>query len=200
MRCQWTSFQTLSLGRDSSKIHAVTALGALALSFLQTEPFSCHSSRQYLPAVAGDGLRYPRAGLGFAEKNHAAASAGAADFGCQRSIATSHTDQFLDHRRGDARGIGLAQLPLFTQQSHDFTPVGPRQRLVHAPGNLADAMEVAKHLAIAVDVRLKNPPVVDSRLARRARVSQHETLVQLFSLNLNGLVMNPVGGKMNCAH
>src|SRR5437763_373128 len=62
-----------------------------------------------------------------------------------------------------------------------------------------DLLKVAKDVAVAVDVRLKNFPVVDAAPARRTGVSQDEARFDLVGRNRQPFATDAVGGQMNGA-
>src|SRR5215510_8259321 len=125
------------------------------------EAFPGNLGRQHPAAMAGDACRHALTSLRLTQKNHTAASAGAADLGSQSALAGGSLDKFLDQRCGDAGSVGLTQLPLFAQQPGNLGPMRLRQRLAHGAGNFPNALEVAEDFAVMVDVGLKDLPVVD---------------------------------------
>ena len=61
-------------------------------------------------------------------------------------------DQPVDQRRRDPGRVLLAVGPLLPQQPRHFVPIGLLQRLPHGARDLRDAVEIAVHGAVAVDV------------------------------------------------
>src|SRR5215469_4200257 len=101
-----------------------------------TKAYPSDSCRQDLPPVGGHCGSNGIPLLWRTQENHAAPSA-RATYLCRRSAAAlRNRDQAIDERSRDLGGVGLAQLPLFPEQPGRFGPVGPREGLMHAPGNL----------------------------------------------------------------
>src|SRR6185437_14523529 len=113
-----------------------------------------------MAAIAADGRRDMVAVLRFGEKDHTSAAPGAADLGCQRTLAQCDRDELFDHRGADPWGVSLAQLPFFTDQLGHLFPVGHGKRMMHGAGNLADPLKVVEDFFVAVDVRLEYFPIV----------------------------------------
>ena len=109
-------------------------------------------------------------------------------------------NQLIDERRRDSRRIGSSQLPFLAKQSRDFVPVLGTESLVHGPCYFRDALEIPEYALVAVDMSLKNFPVVDARLAGRPGVRQHESRLNLLGQDWNNFAVNSVGIKTDGAH
>ncbi len=133
--------------------------------------------------------------VGHAEE--AAAAAGAADFRGARARGKGARDQRLDHRRRHARRQLLARLPL--QVDLRATPFQSprRQRLAHAAGGVDDALETVEDVAIAVDVALRDLPVVRPREVRRARIGEHDAALQLRRIDVDRDALDAVRPQLD---
>src|SRR5258706_8870629 len=75
-----------------------------------------------------------------------------------------------------------------------------RQGLMHAPRYLPDLVEVAEHSPVAVDMRLKNFPIIDARLPRGSSVSKHEARLDLLCWHRDRLAMDAVRLEVDRIH
>src|SRR5438552_17095152 len=66
--------------------------------------------------------------------------------------------------------------------------------------NCSNALEIPEHAPIAIDMRFKDLPIVDARLARSTGVSQHKSRFDLVGHYRNGFTINSVRIEMNGAH
>ena len=70
---------------------------------------------------------------------------------------------------------------------------------MHRAGDFRDALEIAMHVFVAVDMRFKNFPIVYARLPGRTRVGQHEARFDFLRNDGNSFAVNAVGVKVNGA-
>src|SRR5258708_3819264 len=73
------------------------------------------------------------------------------------------------------------------------------ERRVHGLGDLGNTLKVAEDLAIAVNVRFEDLPIVNARLPGRSGISQDKTAIQLFRRKLDGFTKDAVNLETNCA-
>ena len=70
---------------------------------------------------------------------------------------------------------------------------------MHRAGDFRDALEIAMHVFVAVDMRFKNFPIVYARLPGRTRVRKHEAGLDFLRNDGNSFAVNAVGVKVNGA-
>src|SRR5258705_7645708 len=78
-------------------------------------------------------------------------------------------DERLDGGRRHARRQPLAVLPFFRDRRAHAVPVALHEPLAHRRRRVADALEAVEDMAVAVDVLLRDLPVVRARVAWLAR-------------------------------
>src|SRR6476661_9200863 len=91
--------------------------------------------RQNAPAIVADSSRDPAGDTLLHQEDHAASAPRATRFGGPSALPGGDTDQLVDERRRDSRGVAAAQLPLLAEQARHLVPPGVSQRLVHGAGD-----------------------------------------------------------------
>src|SRR5262249_33909554 len=107
------------------------------------------------------------------------AAARATNFRRRRARGRGAGDEIVDRRGGDAGRELLPVLPFPGDLAADLVPIAADERLAHRRGRVAYLLEALEDLAVAVDVRLHDLPVVGSRMPRCARVDQHDSAFEL---------------------
>src|SRR5215471_6375117 len=64
----------------------------------------------------------------------------------------------------------------------------------------ADALEIVKDAALAVDVVLENSPVIDSTFSRSAGIGKNKPAVEFLRRHRNCLAMNAINIQMDGIH
>ena len=102
-----------------------------------------------------------------------------------RPAARRARDEVVDGRRGHARRQPLAVVPLLGDARGRRRPsrrATSASRI--ARGGVADALEAVEDVPVAVDVLLGDLPVVGARVARLARVAEHDAAFELAQVHV----------------
>src|SRR5262245_44700602 len=75
-------------------------------------------------------------------------------------------DELVDHRCRDTRREALAVVPLDGDLAAHFVPVGTFERSAHSGRRIADSFEAVEDVPVAIDVALRDLPVVGSGVSR----------------------------------
>src|SRR5262245_27553260 len=114
----------------------------------------------------GEGFGNPRARRRRTVAEEAAAAPGAADFGGSGSGCRRARHQVVYRRRRDAGRQRFAVVPFGGDLAADLVPVAADQGRPHRDGRIADALEAVENPSIAVEMALRDLPVVRARLPR----------------------------------
>ncbi len=115
----------------------------------------------------------------FAEAHQAAAASGAADLASCSPGILCRAEDGVDLRCRDARREALAVFPLLADLPPDLIPGLALERVAHRHGDVANARKALLDVAIAVDMALGHFPVVDTGVAGRPRVGEHQALLKI---------------------
>src|SRR5580704_12074624 len=114
-------------------------------------------------AVVADRGRHAAGSPLLDQEDDASAAAGSTDLGGAAAVFSGDRDQLIDQGRSDAGGIGSPQFPFFAEQAGHLVPVRVQERVIHGAGDFRDALKVAKHALLTIDVRFEDFPVVNAR-------------------------------------
>src|SRR5687768_8875652 len=137
-------------------------------------------------AAGGKGFGDVAAPLRRAVAEHAAAASGAADLGGRGPGLRGSRDQLLDRRRGDPGRQSLAVLPFLGNGGADTVPILRSQRLAHLRSRITDPLEAVENVPVAVEVLLRDLPVIGAGVSRFARVTEDQTALQLLRIDAEG--------------
>src|ERR1700682_5378031 len=136
--------------------------------------FAVDSQRQKRSTSCCNGTLDPSARLGFDHQCEAAAAARAADFAAERSLPPSRGNNAVNHPRRNCSKIPAAEFPLLAHQAANLIPLVPFECGAHLARDHRDFFEVLRDTPVAIDVPLKNLPVVDAGLPRLARIAKNQ--------------------------
>src|SRR5678815_3184785 len=126
----------------------------------------------------------PTVGRAIAEQT--AAAPGAAYF-CRRRASLSRAgDQPLDARGGHPRRQSLSVFPLVGDSGSHAIPVVTRQRRPHCRSRVPDALEAVEDVRVAVDVLLRDVPIVCSGIPWLTRVAENDPALEFLQVNVKG--------------
>src|SRR5207245_5567472 len=124
------------------------------------------------------------------QEHYTSAAASATCFSPKASIFRRYCDELINQRRGNSRGVSAAQFPFFAKQPANFFPIAAHECLVHRAGDFRDALEIAMHVLVAVDMRFKNFRIVYALLSGRTRERNQEAGIDLLRQEGHGFTLN----------
>src|ERR1051325_1556131 len=127
----------------------------------------------------------------------ASAAAGAADLRRGRAGFPGASDEIVDRRSRHAGRETLAIFPLRGDLAAHLVEVAPLERDAHRDRCVANALERIVDLPIAVDVTLRDVPVVGSRVARCPGIRQHDSPFELARVDGNGRPLDAVHAQLD---
>src|SRR5689334_20679369 len=122
--------------------------------------------------------------LGRSVTEQATAAAGTAYLGSGRARPPRPIDEAVNRRRRNARRQALASVPLGRDRRAHTVPVLLSECVTHRRRGVANALEAVEHVAVAVDMLLRNLPVVGAGIARLAGVAEHQPRLQFRNLDI----------------
>src|SRR5581483_6147830 len=134
----------------------------------QGQTVASDAERQNLPATLAKTFAEAVLGAFLHQKNDAASAAGSAHLRRPTAVLSGRGDEFVNERSGNPGSVGASQFPLLPQQAGDAVPVAASECGVHFTGDTRNLVEITVHVPVAVNMRFKDFPVVDSRLPRCA--------------------------------
>ena len=100
-------------------------------------------------------------------------------FAADAPAARPTRDEHVDLRSGDPRSQLFPQGPLGSQLPADLRPILTFERLPHHDGDVTNLSEEIDDLLVAIEMALRDLPVIDPRVAGFSRVSQDDSLFEL---------------------
>src|SRR4051812_33492991 len=164
------------------------------------QPIALDAVVEHAGAAGGERLRNRRPLVGWPVAEEASTAARTADLGCGRPCRRCTGDERVDRRRGDAPREPLAVLPLLGDRGPDAVPVAGGHPLAHRRGRVADAFEAVEDEPVAVDVLLRDLPVVRPGVARLARVAEDDAPFEFRAVDIERHACDAVDAELERGH
>src|SRR6516225_4547828 len=110
----------------------------------------------------------------FDQQDHATPTTRPTDLARQSALASRAFDDAVDRLGGNRRQIPLTEAPFLAHQAAGSGPVGLFERCAQFLSNFRDPCEIVENAPAAIDMCLKDIPVVDGRLPRVPGVAQYQ--------------------------